>query len=752
MAHLNCVGGDWQVIETCSMPSNGMPTCDKNSGCDWECNDGYCPSGNSCVDTKYDMDNCGSCGYACTIDEVDNSTAVTCMNGQCIAEGCETGYHEYNGTCEANSFDHCGSHLNSCAAPCGGFDCNASTGRCESTGYCSGGCHLNQGVCVLDECTDGAYQCYGNEIYQYCSDGEWEDDETCTSPTNGSPLCNDSTGWDWTCDTGYCKGTGFNCVSKQTDMNNCGTCGSVCNTSKVKYSTRVTCASGKCIAQACQSGYRVSNGLCVIDGNSCETTGYQDVKYELDDGTVVDVAAYCISKEEDLKAIAEAVNGGGAYPPDNGDNAYIMIQDIDLSSGSWVPIGTSSNPFRGTFWADGYYINTTTPLEADQHNFSIFGYIQNAVIYNIYLNIDINGNRFSGVSALVANAESSHLQEIQVESAHLMNVDSQSGAIVAVDSGSTIYYSYARDLVIEAVDSDDIGGLVGDAENTQFYSCYVQDAEITATCNAGGLVGYSGNGFTVVDSYVENSAMHCGGECGGVAGCVTSPIFENVYANNITIESNGGYTGGFVGDVVYGSFDRCYSNVNLVESGCTVGGFSGYSTDSNYESCGALGAVSAACEAGGFVGSASGNDWFSNCYSMATVNGNNDVSGSFAGLLTNATLNHSYAFGDVFCDIPDVCGAFAGLTGGTSTVDNSYYNKDLEIFALNPMGLAVGSENEDLLVELKPFYIEGNNSLTDGSTLRDALGDPYMEKTCNIGGTGIKLPVISGVFPRAVCE
>ena len=756
---LICNGGEWEVDEYCSAPvSNAWYECEEGFGCNWDCEDNYSYCNGRCMGyDEFDRDdyNCGSCGHVCDSTTVPGAEVAVCDGGVCFAMTCQQGYHDYHSTCERNDNNHCGSHDNACPdpGPCGAFVCDVNAGTCDIP-VCSSGCHPNgHGDCDLDECTDGAHQCDGDGIYQVCDNGAWEVDETCSYPTNGAPLCNDSTGCSWMCVDGYCPGTGFNCVSKQTDLNNCGNCGTKCTKDRVPHSTAVRCSGGRCLATACISGYSVSGGACVPNGNSCETTGYYDISNPLEDGTYVNVVAYCIKNEDDLRAVADAVNDGKVFPDDNGDNAYILMDNVVITGSSWKPIGTQSNPFKGVFFGDGYDLYTDAPLEADSDYYGIFGYAEDSVFYNVYLRVDINGNGHSGVSAFVSHAKNSHFQEIQVESSKLNSVSSQVGTIVAFDSGSTIYYSYARNLVIES-DYEDVGGLVGGAENTQIISCYVQDAQITADGNAGGMVGYSGSGFIIDDGYVEDSMMICTGYCGGIGGeMMQNASFSKVYVNNVTIESAGGCTGGISGECMECQYDTCYASVTINAADASgVGGITGCSTNSNHESCGVFGEVNGKTRIGGVVGEAT-SDSYTNCYSNAIVSPFGDsFAGSFAGRTDGVSFTRCYASGEVLCGNTNDCGAFVGISG-SSTIENSYYNSDIDVYMSNPTGVAVGFDSGDYMDDLKSFYIKDNASRVDDSmTLSDGLGDRYSEKTCTIAGGEIKLPVIDDAYPPSVCR
>jgi hypothetical protein len=81
-AFQTCSGsGAWMTTATCTMPVNGLPTCNPTTGC----GAGECPlpsasdlCGSACVDLATDGYNCGMCGQTCT--------GSTCSAGHCVVQ------------------------------------------------------------------------------------------------------------------------------------------------------------------------------------------------------------------------------------------------------------------------------------------------------------------------------------------------------------------------------------------------------------------------------------------------------------------------------------------------------------------------------------------------------------------------------------------------------------------------------------------------------------------------------------------
>ena len=80
-----------------------------------------------------------------------------------------------------------------------------------------------------------------------------------------------------------------------------------------------------------------------------------------------------ISTEAQLKAIANNLNGD-----------YVLTQDITLSDAEWTPIGTSSDPFKGTLDGNGHTIKSLTVGDGanndSNNNKAFFGFTNGATV------------------------------------------------------------------------------------------------------------------------------------------------------------------------------------------------------------------------------------------------------------------------------------------------------------------------------------------------------------------------------------
>ena len=144
----------------------------------------------------------------------------------------------------------------------------------------------------------------------------------------------------------------------------------------------------------------------------------------------------------------------------------------------------------------------------------------------------------------------------------------------------------------KTADTFHAGGLVGQISASKIQDCSVTNVKIVSDVNisnisAGGLIGYNDSGNTSnsyaqdVDIKVTNSVSIYG--VGGLFGRVANgnSITSDSYATG-KIHNNNLYTGGLVG-YNQGSFERCFSSVNISSDLGYIGGITGYSqVDNSY--------------------------------------------------------------------------------------------------------------------------------------------------------------------------
>jgi hypothetical protein len=238
------------------------------------CPDGQDSCGSSCITLATDSANCGSCGNTCLAGQVCvmGKCAVECPMGDLKCDKKDAGGAGATCVNSKTDNDNCGSCGNICPAGqiCYGGACSGTCGDAKSgqtvcagdggSPYCANlkvdqkNCGKCGAACSSDKvCVSGACQgsCTSDQTLcgadggQYCAD-LMNDNANCGSC--GAPC----TGTLQTCTAGVCTGactygqqqcsdggTSY-CVDSLSDNLNCGTCGNVC------ASAKPLCSGGVC--------------------------------------------------------------------------------------------------------------------------------------------------------------------------------------------------------------------------------------------------------------------------------------------------------------------------------------------------------------------------------------------------------------------------------------------------------------------------------------------------------------------------
>lgn len=192
-----------------------------------------------------------------------------------------------------------------------------------------------------------------------------------------------------------------------------------------------------------------------------------------------------------LISYVNGLNGADAHPTANAT----IKSDIDMSESIWVPIGTPTNAFTGTFNGNGHVI-TGLRSSLVQPNMGMFGNANGATIENVIANVNFNAN-----------------------AAHM-------GSLVGTMTGGTLSNVEAAGTLTAGNDTENLGGLVGNVASGTIHSAFAVNT-MTGTSNTtmGGLVGT--NGGDLYNSYA-NATLSGANHMGGLVGVNTGTV-ENCY-------------------------------------------------------------------------------------------------------------------------------------------------------------------------------------------------------------------------------
>jgi len=272
-------------------------------------------------------------------------------------------------------------------------------------------------------------------------------------------------------------------------------------------------------------------------------------------GTVAD--PYIILTAEDLDHVRDDLAA-----------SYKVGANIDLSAYNWEPIGTDSDPFRGSFDGANYIISGLT-IESPVTHVGLFGKV-----------------------------EGSEGSEIIIENVRLVNVNISSTNADAV-----------------------IGGLIGLAIHSQIKQCTVIGTISGSVASVGGLIGqlqensYSYKSSSLTSSYTQvkldinggTSPLYIGGLVGEVTGY--SFIDQSYAAGNILVTGQATGVGGLIGltggipdlELITNSFAT--GNVETTDE-ASVGGLVGVNAGliKNSYAAGVVTSASSDSEVGGLIG------------------------------------------------------------------------------------------------------------------------------------------------------
>lgn len=225
---------------------------------------------------------------------------------------------------------------------------------------------------------------------------------------------------------------------------------------------------------------------------------------------------YKIQNVDDLKKLAEKVNGGEAYEGKH----FKLTANIDLKNEEWTPIGTENNSFQGTFDGDGHQITNLTITGGSY--VGLFGYVENATIRNCNVTGTVTGDQYvGGISGYTS-------ENCEVSSCYVRGTVSGNkyvGGIVGKGVGA-IKNCYA---LADVSAGDFAGGIVGYTYALTIENCYYS-GKVSSSWRAGGIAGSASGG--TIQNCVSLAESVTGSSANRVAGVypLNPPAFSGNYA------------------------------------------------------------------------------------------------------------------------------------------------------------------------------------------------------------------------------
>lgn len=267
-----------------------------------------------------------------------------------------------------------------------------------------------------------------------------------------------------------------------------------------------------------------------------DPNNYADVDFASDEngnvGNGTENSPYLIANVDQLLHLAYMVNVqknscSGKY--------FKLIDDINIRDNCWIPIGSSSNTFKGNF---------------DGNGFSIIGLSMwaSGADYNYYF----DGGKYN--SGFFGNASSAYIHDLYFEEVRCMvptpgaNLTSEFNFGVLV--GSISKTRVERVGVLSGVFCDSINYANFNPNSFTF----------------GGLIGHSSDSSIISQCFnyvaIENSSISTTkmdwGMFGGLVGCTSDSVISDCYNMGDMNVYNAGYCGGIVGYQSWSETSKCY--------------------------------------------------------------------------------------------------------------------------------------------------------------------------------------------------
>ncbi|MBR5536670.1 MAG: leucine-rich repeat domain-containing protein, partial [Clostridia bacterium] len=318
-------------------------------------------------------------------------------------------------------------------------------------------------------------------------------------------------------------------------------------------------------------------------------------------GSGTEASPYLITNESQLRQLAADVKSGNSY---NGKH-FKVTTDIALTD-TWMPIGTETTAFRGSFDGNDKSISNMT-VSGDYS--AMFAYVgSGAEIRNVILT-DYSVSGLEYLSGLVAYADAG-TGSISITDCHVNGELTDIGPTDDLDDDDYVTAIY-------------IGGIVAyaDAEDGDLtISGCTSDGNCTCDDYGGGIVGYgqgSDGSFRILNC--TNNMWIKGGsnsaDCGGIAGYLSGAEVEGCMnrasvSGNAYSEDNGStWLGGIAGQAYGTTFIGCgnYGGISTFFASGIAGG-----SGNVYDSCYNGGSLTHSSDGYGDPIGRSGK--FTNCY------------------------------------------------------------------------------------------------------------------------------------------
>lgn len=212
---------------------------------------------------------------------------------------------------------------------------------------------------------------------------------------------------------------------------------------------------------------------------------------------------YDINNADELYAFAAIINGGSVYKQAELTTNIVVNKGVVTAETSnprvWIPIGNSTNQFKGKFNGNNY---TISGLYCNQSYSGLFGVIEKATVSNLgVINSFITGSTYIGAIAGRANEQSYIIR--CYNTSVVTGTSTSVGGILGYGN-----YCYIKSCYNTGSISGDenVGGIVGFSYGVDLDDCY-SIGYVTATYYYSGIIGYVDRSLASVSNcyYLDTS-------------------------------------------------------------------------------------------------------------------------------------------------------------------------------------------------------------------------------------------------------
>ncbi len=461
---------------------------------------------------------------------------------------------------------------------------------------------------------------------------------------------------------------------------------------------------------------------------------------------------YLILNPIQLNQMRNFLNKEGVY--------FKMMADIDLTefiedeypSQGWLPIGSTSSPFKGVLDGNG---NTITGLwinRPETDYVGLFGSSSCSILNLSLKDISIQGHDYvGGFCGGSSSFNNCHISGLVSGNSYVGGFCSYGGFIGCtsqVEISATGNY---------------VGGFCGTSE-LSFTNCILSSKEIRGVNYVGGLCGQGkskakerGWSNCIVQANIIATGYMVGGLCGAIShdwgGYWDSYEGSNVvncgFIGTISADSSvGGICGSYAGQA---KMSACFAIGDIKANGDYVGGLVGstgaYGPYADYVTCPSIsecyyqGKVVGRDNIGGVIGSLGAGSLFK-CYSNASILGNSNV-GGVCGILNGdkhhkAILNSNVNISNTINASGDNVGRVYGKKGTFTEIGNmgsNSENKSLNRTVITIAGVAQEITDDEqngtgvsaTTLKLKATYVAMGWDFTDTWEIQETECYPYFK-------------------------